>query len=132
MQKNPTLLETNQNQNNLESRSSSSDLATKIANENVKKIAINNKKSSSSSVRSITLISINTCLLYLIGQAPYFVSYILSFIITTSPKWFSTYQYITACILMLTHGLTFFIYFKYNKMYRNILKSYARIFLCKN
>lgn len=132
--------------NQAKSNSTSSDLATittkntnnmvksnaptKNINNNVKSDAPAYKKSSSSSVRSITLISINTCLLYLFGQLPYFASYIMSFIVTTSASWFHTYQYITACILMLTHGLTFVIYFKYNKMYRQILISYLEIFKC--
>ena len=127
VQENPVKMPINQAKSN----STSSDLATitsKNTNNMVKSDAP--KKSSNSSVRSITLISIHTCLLYLFGQLPYFASYIMSFIVTTSASWFHTYQYITACILMLTHGLTFVIYFKYNKMYRQILISYFKIFKC--
>lgn len=83
-------------------------------------------------IKSITLIVIWTCLLYLLGMAPFLVSYILGFILQPSTG-FTTYMTITSCILILSHGLTFFIYYKFNSLFRKVLISYVtRVFFFCN
>jgi hypothetical protein len=54
---------------------------------------------------------------------PYLLSVILSYLLETTPhqQIFSDFSY---GIIFISHGLTFFIYFGFNKLFRSVLIEY--------
>jgi hypothetical protein len=57
------------------------------------------------------------------GYGPFMLSYIFSFVLTTTPQ-LQMYSNICFGIIYLSHGLTFFVYFTFNKLFRKILIGY--------
>ena len=69
--------------------------------------------------RNLTLIVIFTCMIYLVFLTPYLIAGIIKFI---SP----TFYDISVILLAISHGINFFVYLKFNKLFRKTLINYFR------
>ncbi len=57
---------------------------------------------------------------------PYLISYILSFLLESTPQ-LNTFNNISVGILFLSHGSSIFIYFAFNKLFRSVLLKYFQL-----
>ena len=60
---------------------------------------------------------------FLIGYGPFMLSYIFSFVLTTTPQ-LQMFSNICFGIIYLSHSLTLFVYFTFNKLFRKVLIGY--------
>ena len=60
-------------------------------------------------------------------MVPYLLSYILSFLLEKTPQ-LEIYNESSYLILFVSHSLSIFIYFRFNKLFRKILVGYFRSF----
>ena len=95
------------------------------ASRSIKSVSHNHHQSRSN--MRINLMVILTSFFYIIGTAPYSVYYIMSQFMTLNPL-FSNISYLT---LSAMHGTNIFIFYFFNKLFRQVFNLYARkILLC--
>lgn len=81
--------------------------------------------------RNMTLMVIWTIALYIFGALPRNIYIIVKYSLASSSR-FYTFSLITFLILIFSHGVTIFIYYSHNKMFRKILIEYVKWFFCSN
>jgi len=59
-------------------------------------------------------------------MVPYLISNILSYLLDSTQA-FQTYSNISIGFLLLSHGLTFFVYLTFNKMFKQIFIKYLHL-----
>jgi uncharacterized membrane protein len=87
-----------------------------------------NKKNEEKANRNITLMVITMACTFIIGNFPVVTGVILAEFINTSSVFFIFFAISANIILFTTHGCYIFIYYHYNKVYRDI---FAKMFLPK-
>lgn len=79
--------------------------------------------------RNMTLMVLITMCLSVIFLLPRNVYFIYKYLIVT--KTVFIFSYITVILYNLSNGLYIFIYFSFNKLFRQILIKYFKTFLCR-
>ena len=78
--------------------------------------------------KNITLMVIWTSAIYVIGNIPQTVAYVMSLIIGISYQYSLNYN-ISIGFFFFIHGINIFIYIRFNKLFRKILIGYFRLIL---
>ena len=76
--------------------------------------------------KNITLMVIWTSAIYVIGNIPQTVAYVMSLIIGISYQYSLNYN-ISIGFFFFIHGINIFIYIRFNKLFRKILIGYFRL-----
>ena len=70
-----------------------------------------------------------TSLIYMLVTVPYSISFILKFRLSALYG-FRVYKIICSALMKLVHGINIFVYFKFNKMFRQVLVGFFKKGFC--
>ena len=86
----------------------------------------NNKYAKEKSSRNITQMVFLISCLYFIGNAPLLIvnNILISYFFTQITPVLNILNIISFAVLFLSHGLNIFIFYFFNKLFRNVLTSY--------
>ena len=93
-------------------------------------IAIRQNKEKIKASRNLTLIVIFKCIIYLVCLTPYLIFYMIRYVsselINKYNLSFKIFYDFSEILLIISHGINFFIYLKFNKLFRRSLINYFR------
>ena len=87
-------------------------------------ITIQQNKEKLRASRNLTLIVLCKCVIYLICLTPYLIAYIIRYVSSE----LRLFQIFSEILLDISHRINFFIYLKFNKLFRRTLNIYLRKF----